>query len=114
MFGVYFYCNFTKNSKDVTFQTSYIPIALISVLIFALIFNIVWLILHKVRQLKQAKKLAMADDTYGDEESSSRKIDKDYILQLKEQIKDCIVIKGFDEKGDKEMTPMRLLEEIKH
>lgn len=60
------------------------------------------------------KKQALVDEAYDDEESSSKKIDKDYILQLKEQMKDCIVIKPFDDKGDKEMTPMRLLEEIKH
>lgn len=47
--GIYCLCAATKDSEDVTFLTSYVPLILLGVLALALAFNLICIIVYKVR-----------------------------------------------------------------
>lgn len=83
----------SKNSTDTTTLSSYLPIILIGVLLICLIFNLICLIVFKVQQYKEDKRLTDSEKLKEDD-LSSKEIDKDYILQLKKQLKDSLVFQS--------------------
>lgn len=87
------YSMMSKNSTDTTTLSSYLPIILIGVLLICLIFNLICLIVFKVQQYKEDKRLTDSEKLKEDD-LSSKEIDKDYILQLKKQLKDSLVFQS--------------------
>lgn len=87
------YSMMSKNSTDTTTLSSYLPIILIGVLLICLIFNLICLIVFKVQQYKEDKRLTDSEKLKEDD-LSSKEIDKDYIIQLKKQLKDSLVFQS--------------------
>lgn len=87
------YSMMSKNSTDTTTLSSYLPIILIGVLLISLIFNLICLIVFKVQQYKEDKRLTDSEKLKEDD-LSSKEIDKDYIIQLKKQLKDSLVFQS--------------------
>ncbi len=93
IFLIYMYSMMSKNSTDTTTLSSYLPIILIGVLLISLIFNLICLIVFKVQQYKEDKRLTDSEKLKEDD-LSSKEIDKDYIIQLKKQLKDSLVFQS--------------------
>lgn len=93
IFLIYMYSMMSKNSTDTTTLSSYLPIILIGVLLICLIFNLICLIVFKVQQYKEDKRLTDSEKLKEDD-LSSKEIDKDYIIQLKKQLKDSLVFQS--------------------
>ncbi len=87
------YSMMSKNSTDTTTLSSYLPIILIGVLLICLIFNLICLIVFKVQQYKEDKRLTDSEKLKEDD-LSSKEIDQDYIIQLKKQLKDSLVFQS--------------------
>ena len=61
--GLFMYADVNKDSNNVTFMTSYLPLWIIGVLILALIFNLVCLIVFKCQSCKKDDKDELNNST---------------------------------------------------
>lgn len=62
--SIYQYCKMIKNSIEVAIMSSYIALFLIGLLAFALVFNLISMILKKYQSCKELKEKRIVDQTF--------------------------------------------------
>lgn len=73
-------------------MTSYLALILMGILFAALLFNIICMIVHKVSRYREKKVKKDARQTLEENETESKEMDKIYINQMKEQLKDSLMV----------------------
>lgn len=82
--GIYLYSNENRNSSDVTFLTTYMPVFLIAWLFAALVFNIICILVYKCTSTEEKDKLD--DDTINENKEVEKEVEKEYFNHLKNSL----------------------------
>ena len=88
--GIYLYSNENRNSSEVTFLTTYMPVFLIALLFTALVFNVICIIVYKCTSTEVKNEID--DDTINENKEVEKEVEKEYFDHLKNSLVNKIAV----------------------